>query len=663
MRRFTSTLTGTLTGARIRAGGRAARRRFGLAALAALFAAAAAAAVLASPGRALADGHGGIAGELPRSGIALVSWSGGTVGEVADAVADGGGCALASLWANGGDGIVGYRYGADAAANAAFLAAYEGGALPSGSVLLLVCAEVTKAQPAAYTKAFVQAAIDRYERDGLEATLAYYNSPESIDGQWYVYVAGADDAILAHAPNPEFVGENLADPEFTTDPTGYYQGGPLALAAEAGRWATYVFANPESGENETKHSWAVRRDGLLFGSGWYETGEVTPRQPDLYARDLVRQALERYGRDGREATLAYYNSPESADGQWYVFVADEDNAIVAHAPTPANVGRDLASFVDADGYAFGEALAAAGEDGAWVSYDFLNPGSGRQQRKHTWAVRRDGLLFGSGWYEAPASKAEPDAYTQAFVQQAIARYWRDGLEATLDYYNSPESIDGPWYVFIADGHDTLIAHAAIPENVGEILTDRALATDDTGYYFGSDLARATETGRWVTYDFVNPETGRTETKHAWAVRRDGLLFGSGWYEAAPTPEQPAAYAKTLVREAVARHRADGREAAIGYYNSPESVDGPWYVFVADEDGVLVAHAPTPANVGRSLADPEFATDAAGYFFGEAMTSAPAHGRWVTYVYLNPDSGEQERKHAWVVRSGGLLFGSGWYERP
>ena len=645
MRRSTSILAGART-----------------AAFAALLATAALAAALASPGR-FAEGHGDIAGDLPRSGFALVSWSGGTVGEVADEVADHGGCALASLWANGADGVVRYRYGADAAANAAFLAVYEGGELPAGSPLLLSCAEVTKAQPAAYTKAFVQAAIDRYERDGLEATLAYYNSPASIDGQWYVYVAGDDDAILAHAPNPEFVGENLADPEFTTDPAGYYQGGPLALATEAGRWATYVFTNPESGRDEIKHSWAIRRDGLLFGSGWYETGEVTRRQPDLYAQSLVRRALDRYERDGRDAAIGYYNSPESVDGPWYVFVADEDNAIVAHAPTPANVGRDLASFTGADGYAFGAALTEAGEDGAWVTYDFLNPDSGREQRKHTWAVRRDGLLFGSGWYEARASKVEPDAYTQAFVQQAIARYRRDGLEATLDWYNSPQSIDGQWYVFIADEDDTLVAHGAIPENVGQSLTDRELATDDTGYYFGDDLAAATVTGRWVTYDFRNPESGLTETKHTWAVRRDGLLFGSGWYEAAPTAEQPAAYAKALVREAVARFRADGREAALEYYNSPESVEGPWYVFVAGEDGVLVAQASTPANVGRSLADREFATDAEGYFFGEAMTSAPAHGRWVTYVYLNPDSGEQERKHSWVVRREGLLFGSGWYEGP
>ena len=35
---------------------------------------------------------------------------------------------------------------------------------------------------------------------------------------------------------------------------------------------------------------------------------------------------------------------------------------------------------------------------------------------------------------------------------------------------------------------------------------------------------ATEQGLWVDYIFLDPATGNQEYKHAWAVRRDGLLF-------------------------------------------------------------------------------------------------------------------------------------------
>ena len=35
---------------------------------------------------------------------------------------------------------------------------------------------------------------------------------------------------------------------------------------------------------------------------------------------------------------------------------------------------------------------------------------------------------------------------------------------------------------------------------------------------------------------------------------------------------------------------------------------------------------------------------------------------VDYVFMNPVTGLQDWKHAWVVRHDGLIFWSGWYER-
>ena len=42
--------------------------------------------------------------------------------------------------------------------------------------------------PEEYTKFLVREAIDRYESEGPDTTLAHYNSEESIDGQWYVFI-------------------------------------------------------------------------------------------------------------------------------------------------------------------------------------------------------------------------------------------------------------------------------------------------------------------------------------------------------------------------------------------------------------------------------------------------------------------------------------------
>ena len=62
-------------------------------------------------------------------------------------------------------------------------------------------------------------------------------------------------------------------------------------------------------------------------------------EPGRYTKAFVDAAIERYDDEGREATLAYYNSPESVDGQWYVFIADEEGRIVAHPTVKDNIGR------------------------------------------------------------------------------------------------------------------------------------------------------------------------------------------------------------------------------------------------------------------------------------------------------------------------------------
>ena len=59
------------------------------------------------------------------------------------------------------------------------------------------------------------------------------------------------------------------------------------------------------------------------------------------------------------------------------------------------------------------------------------------------------------------------------------------------------------------------------------------------------------------------------------------------------------------------------------------------------------------------------TDANGYEFGPEMLAATEEGKWVSYVYRNPESGgigtgDFELKNAWVQKHDGLLFGSGWY---
>ena len=253
---------------------------------------------------------------------------------------------------------------------------------------------------------------------------------------------------------------------------------------------------------------------------------------------LVEQAIARYERDGLDATLDHYNSPASVDGSWYVFIYDENNIGIAHY-NPAIRGESLLGPIGTDvtGHEFGPAMVAAGEDGRWVTYVFLNPDTGEQQRKHAWVVRRDGLLFGSGWYDfssfaAPApSKSNAAAYTIWLVDRAVDRYERDGIEATLDHYNAPEALDGAWYVFVIEDRDGAlysVANANRPDLVGTTY-DRI---DSTGFDYGAAFAETVDggAGQWVSYRFTHPRTRDDAPKHTWIVRRGDYLFGAGWYE-------------------------------------------------------------------------------------------------------------------------------------
>ena len=378
--------------------------------------------------------------------------------------------------------------------------------------------------PEEFTKYFVRAALRRYDAEGLEATAAHYNLPESTDGQWYMFIVDRNEIMVAHA-NPDLVGMNIND---VLGPNNYPAGAAVyAVADEDGAWFDYTFPNLATGTAETKHSWMVLHDGIVFGSGWYERGPSKTDGP-AYTRAYVQQAINLYNAIGLEGTVSYYNTPESVDGQWYVFIDNEDGFAAALAANPSLVGKHYSEITGPNNYPAGAAVyASADEDGAWFDYTFPNPATGSVETKHSWMVVHDGIVFGSGWYEEGPKKTDAPAYTRAFVQQAINLYDAIGLEDTVNYYNTGESVDGQWYAFIVDAHTGVtIGHY----NPALRNRDPSLRVDATGYFYGDDLLSATESGNWSSYVLANPDTGQQQRKHTFAVRHDGYIFASGWYE-------------------------------------------------------------------------------------------------------------------------------------
>ena len=246
--------------------------------------------------------------------------------------------------------------------------------------------------------------------------------------------------------------------------------------------------------------------------------------PADYTKHFVDSAIARYEAQGLDATLAHYNNPQSIDGQWYVFIIDQNDLVIAH-PEPERVGLDVKGWVgtDVNGYEFGPEMLAADEDGRWVSYVYRNPesggiGAGDFELKNVWVERHDGLLFASGWY------IDADEFTQQLVSIAVDKF-RDvglpatmayfagpgsalaGLEQAIAYYNAAETVDGRWFAFIGDPNGRIAGHS-----------DPLMIGGDTSDLFGGETFEVTESGVWV----------ESESLRVFVAGYDGYVFGSGW---------------------------------------------------------------------------------------------------------------------------------------
>lgn len=385
--------------------------------------------------------------------------------------------------------------------------------------------------------------------------------------------------------------------------------------------------------------------------------------PAAFTQAFVQQAVDLFEAEGLEAALAAYNDPASVDESWYVFILDAEGVIIAHATLPENLGASVLGplGVDSAGNIFGPALAAATEDGVWVDYNYFNPATGDEGIKHTWAVRRDGMVFASGWYEGAPTDSSIEAQTQGVVRQAVGWVREQGLEAALDFYATPASTSGPWYVAFLDAATVVVSHGANPALVGKSNLG-ALGVDVTGKPFGAELLTLPPEGGWVDYAFLNPATGEQGTKHSWAQFEAGHWIVSGWYESGAVVADPAARAVGVVEMATRYADAFGEDAAVAFYNTEASWLGSWYVFIIDADGILVAIAPSPDQIGLNAYDPEDGTDIQGHFFAPKLAEATEEGVWVTYWQPNPAAGgEQQVKHTFARRHGNLVFASGYYE--
>ncbi|MYA73996.1 MAG: hypothetical protein F4Y27_04920 [Acidimicrobiaceae bacterium] len=265
---------------------------------------------------------------------------------------------------------------------------------------------------------------------------------------------------------------------------------------------------------------------------------VPPKADEsAYTQFFVDNAIDMYEADGRDNTLEYYNSLESVDGQWYMFIIDSDDTVIGHYDNE-RLGRDANDpiYSDINGYFYGPELLSATEEGKWVGYAFQNPGTGdintgdygEYELKNTWVVRHDGLVFGSGWY------INADDMTIAYVQAAVDAYITGGLQGVveslshpdsvytgaagaLEYYNNVDHIDGEFFAFTSGPDGTILLHS-----------DTTKVGTHTDEVFGGAEFSFSGVGNWQSTEGVDAQTGNTVTTRVWGINYNGLDIVAGW---------------------------------------------------------------------------------------------------------------------------------------
>ena len=387
-----------------------------------------------------------------------------------------------------------------------------------------------RADLAGVIREYVSNAIGRYQTDGLEATIDFYNSDASVDGYLYLFLMDPDDIYLAHPIFPHLIGTDIKD---VVGSNGYELGREIAKATPEGHWVEYPWPNPATGREEPKTAWVVRHNGHIFASGYYtpdpnaEPPAWIGADPREYTVEYVQRAIERYERDGLESMTNYYNSTAAFEGQFYLFAMDASDIYFVHPLFPRLIGTDIKNVVGSDGFELGKAIAAATEEGIWVEYLWPHPVTLQEAPKVSFAIRHDGRIFASGYY--PTAE-DPEANTMAYVQAAIDRYERDGLEATVAYYNSTESFDGASFLTLVGENDLYLVHPLLPQRIGtDVKLVRARGLDGMVFNYGEQIASVTEEGRW--FQTLRPSAqGSGSAAHVWAIQHDGLIFASAYFD-------------------------------------------------------------------------------------------------------------------------------------
>lgn len=303
------------------------------------------------------------------------------------------------------------------------------------------------------TKVYVNDAIAAYREDP-EKALAYYRSEKSIvsdpPGLYLLLLDG--DTIKANAT---FRGAEGLSISWREDPLGNRYGAKLTAADEDGAVVEYLLPIPSQDYTfRKKTAWAIRAsvpdidnpgemEDLVFSAGWLDLeGEVESTFTE--AQKAVAAVIEARARMQVEVTVPtvgtavptfnYYKSPDSIDGEIYVWLAFPTGLILADATMPELVGQNTADVYPDVGE---DMLAVQPQQARWVKHMWTNPQTNQVELKHSYVTNFIGFYVVSGYYDetppvslpSPTPTAtptpDPDCFETIDVPSTVDGTWDD----------------------------------------------------------------------------------------------------------------------------------------------------------------------------------------------------------------------------------------------
>lgn len=496
-------------------------------------------------------------------------------------------------------------------------------------------------------KTAVTESVKAYESDGEDALDAITAGAETYDAESpYVFVIDYDTlTILAHGFNVDLVGTTsgaLDDGEKTYDEI------KAELDADGETWVMYPFTNPATGETQTKKSYLALHDSHIFASGFYLSSLEAEM---IVAMWVANSAVGLYDEHGTGSFGMITDAAEDyMPGDIYPFAVDtETEKIVAHGADAARIGDVSVATTDSNKPL--ELIQTESElnGGAWVTYTFTNFETQTEEIKLSWLVIRDGYAFGAGFYPDEIQTKKINAIMS--TDNALAIYAEGGQDAFAKI--TALSVEEEWYPFVMNSEASIeVADGSILDRTGQKIWEpyqMSAAIRDSKDAFDAGQ------GVFGKYVFLNPETGEQQAKKAWFIMHDGYIFGAGFY-------LTGEYAKKTevmwsVGTTVEMYKELGMDATFAAVDAM-GTDYPSYPFVLDGALDVVSHGSNTDLIGKNLFDVTSPDKNAEQIMEDLQGDGDKS--WITYTFVNPETGEDAKKVTLLEMYDGHIFGAGYY---